>query len=245
MAPINRHKLNKIISGLEPGVPVTVRDLAESCISADLAGHYQQAGWLDRLGRGVYAKPGTALDLDASLVTLQQLITGLHVAGRSALERHGIQQYIASSRPLTLLGSASARLPAWLTTHFPASYHRRHLFDERPDAMLYVHPLGTRSRRPMVSDPERALLELLSDVGHRQPLQEARELLEGTYTLRIAVLQALLEHCTSVKTVRLCLSLGRELNIPWARDLDASTLPMGSRQRWVQRSPDGLLVLKP
>src|ERR1700679_103612 len=99
MAPTTRHKLNKVISGLEPGVPVTVRDLAENHISADLAGHYQQAGWLDRLGRGVYAKPGTALDLDASLVTLQQLIPALHVAGRSALERHGLQQYIAPSRP--------------------------------------------------------------------------------------------------------------------------------------------------
>ena len=129
MAPTTRHKLNKVISGLEPGVPVTVRDLAESRISADLAGHYQQAGWLDRLGRGVYAKPGTALDLDASLVTLQQLILGLHVAGRSALERHGLQQYIAPSRPLTLLGSASARLPAWFTTHFPANYHQKRLFD--------------------------------------------------------------------------------------------------------------------
>ena len=245
MAPITRHKLNKVISGLEPGVPVTVRDLAENHISADLAGHYQQAGWLDRLGRGVYAKPGTALDLDASLVTLQQLIPALHVAGRSALERHGLQQYIAPSRPLTLLGSASARLPAWFTTHFPANYHQKRLFDELPDALLYVRPLGTRSRRPMVSDPERALLELLSEVGHRQPLQEARELLEGTYTFRISVLQVLLEHCTSVKTVRLCLSLGQELDLPWARDLDASTLPMGSRQRWVQRSPDGLLVLKP
>ena len=151
MAPISRHKLNKVISGLEPGVPVTVRDLAESHISADLAGHYQQAGWLDRLGRGVYAKPGTALDLDASLVTLQQLIPALHVAGRSALERHGLQQYIAPSRPLTLLGSASARLPAWFTTHFPANYHQKRLFDELPDALLYVHPLGTSSRRPMVS----------------------------------------------------------------------------------------------
>src|ERR1700722_12120464 len=124
MAPTTRHKLNKVISGLEPGVPVTIRDLAHSHISADLAGHYQEAGWLDRLGRGVYAKPGP-LDLDASLVALQQTIPGLHVAGRSALERHGIKQYVAPSRALTLLGSASARLPAWFLTRFPASYHQK------------------------------------------------------------------------------------------------------------------------
>jgi hypothetical protein len=245
MAPTSRHKLNKVIAELEPGVPVTVRDLAASHISADLAGHYQQAGWLNRLGRGVYVKPGAPLDLDASLVTLEQLIPGLHVAGRSALERHGIQQYLSTSRALTLLGSASACLPLWFTTHFPASYHQKRIFDEKPDALLYVHPQGTRTRRPQVSDPERAMLELLSDVGRRQPLQEARELLESTYTFRTSVLQTLLERCTSVKTVRLCLALGREQNLPWARSLDTSKLPTGSQQRWVQRSPEGLLVLKP
>jgi len=245
MAPTSRYKLNKVIAELEPGVPVTVRDLAASHISADLAGHYHQAGWLNRLGRGVYVKPGAALDLDASLVTLQHLIPGLHVAGRSALERHGIQQYLTASRALTLLGSASARLPSWFTAPFSASYHQKRIFDEKPDALLYVHPLGTRNRRPLVSDPERAMLELLSEVGRRQPLQEARELLESTYTFRTSVLQALLERCTSVKTVRLCLALGQELNVPWARDLDASKLPKGSQQRWVQRSPEGLLVLKP
>jgi Transcriptional regulator, AbiEi antitoxin, Type IV TA system/Transcriptional regulator, AbiEi antitoxin N-terminal domain len=245
MTPISRHKLNKVVSELEPGVPVTVRDLAASHISADLAGHYHAAGWLERLARGVYVKPGAALGLDASLILLQQTIPGLHVAGRSALERHGIQQYLAlSSRPLTLIGATSARLPSWFTEHFPASYHRKHLFDEPPGELLYVHPMGAHSRRPLVSDPERALLELLSDVGNRQPLQEARELLEGTYTLRASALQKLLERCASVKTVRLCLALGREFALPWARNLDASTLPTGSRQRWVRRSPEGLLVLK-
>uniref|UniRef100_E6Q3J2 Transcriptional regulator AbiEi antitoxin N-terminal domain-containing protein n=1 Tax=mine drainage metagenome TaxID=410659 RepID=E6Q3J2_9ZZZZ len=245
MAPTTRHKLNRVIAELEPGVPVTVRDLAASHISADLAGHYHAAGWLERLARGVYAKPGVALDLDASLVLLQQKIPGLHVAGRSALERHGIQQYLGSSRPLTLLGSAAARLPSWFATRFPASYHRKHLFAEPSGEPLYVHPMGARSRQPLVSDPERALLELLSEVGNRQPLQEARELFESASTIRASALQRLLEHCTSVKTVRLCLALGREFTFPWARDVDASTLPTGSRQRWVRRSPEGLLVLKP
>ena len=78
------------------------------------------------------------------------------------------------------------------------------LFDEPSGELLYVHPMGARNRRPSVSDPERALFELLSEVGNRQPLQEARELFESAYTLRVSALQKLLEHCTSVKTVRLC-----------------------------------------
>ena len=67
---------------------------------------------------------------------------------------------------------------------------------------------------------------------------------EGTYNLRADVLRELLLHCTSVKTVRLCLQLGREFSLPWAAKLDPAKLPTGSKRPWVSRSADGLLVLK-
>lgn len=96
-----------------------------------------------------------------------------------------------------------------------------------------------------MSDPERAVLELLSEVGVRQSLQDVRDVLEGTTSLRAAVLQDLLSRCRQVKTVRLCLTLGRELGLPWAAKLDPAGLPTGSRGRWVGRSKEGLLVLEP
>src|SRR6202041_4161439 len=111
-----------------------------------------------------------------------------------------------SQRPvLTLYGWNAARLPAWLTERFPAKYHRKRLFQEPPGAPLHVGPFEKREGAPLVSAPERALLEVLSEVGVRQPLQEARELIESTYSLRGDVLRDLLKRCTSIKTVRLCL----------------------------------------
>ena len=111
--------------------------------------------------------------------------------------------------------------------------------------MLHVGLFENSSGAPLVSTPERALLELLSDVGVRQPLQEARELIESTYSLRADVLRELLQRCTSIKTVRLCLQLGHEGALPWAAKLDSATLPTGSDRPWVSKSADGLLVLKP
>jgi beta-phosphoglucomutase-like phosphatase (HAD superfamily) len=96
-----------------------------------------------------------------------------------------------------------------------------------------------------VSAPERALLELLSEVGVHQPLQEARELMESTHSRRADVLRELLKRCSSVKTVRLCLQLGRELSLPWIKKLDSKKLPTGSDRAWVSRSADSLLVLRP
>jgi len=89
------------------------------------------------------------------------------------------------------------------------------------------------------------LLEVLSEVGVRQSLSEARELAETAYTLRADILRDLLQHCTSVKTVRLCLQLGGEFSLPWAVKLKGANLPTGSNRPWVSKTDDGLLVLKP
>ena len=70
-------------------------------------------------------------------------------------------------------------------------------------------------------------------------------LAERLTTTHPDVLRELLQHCISVKTVRLCLQLGRELSLSWTAKLDPARLPTGSDRRWVSRSDDGLLVLKP
>lgn len=245
MATIRQSKLNALYTHLAPGTPLTSEDLAALGISADLAVHYVRAGWLTRLARGVFRRPNDTLDLHPSLLLLERRLEGLHVGGKSALDWYGLRQYVSQQPLLHLYGWAAGRLPEWFTERFPAEYHRKRLFDEQPGAMLHVGPFEKRSGAPQVSAPERALLELLSDVGVRQPLQEARELVESAYSLRADVLRQLLQHCTSVKTVRLCLQLGREGGLPWVAKLDPGTLPTGSDRPWVAKSADGLLVLKP
>jgi len=155
-----------------------------------------------------------------------------------------VRHYVAQQESLHLYGLEAVKLPEWFTERFSAEYHRKRLFTE-PEKPLYVTALEGRANGPLVSAPERALLELLSEVGVRQPLQEAKELMESAYNLRADVLRELLKLCTSVKTVRLCLQLGRESSLPWVQKLDPAELPTGSARPWVARSADGLLVLKP
>jgi hypothetical protein len=199
---------------------------------------------LKRLGRGVYARSGDALLLHPSLLVLQRQIEGLHVGGKSALDWYGVRQYLSQKTTLQLYGLVTTRLPDWFLRNFPSDYHRKQLFREKADQMLQVAPFEQLSNAPQVSAPERAFLELLSDVGVRQSLQEARELMESSYSARADVLQDLLANCTSVKTVRMCLQFGRELSLPWMQKIDPSRLPTGSARPWVSRSKNGLLVLK-
>lgn len=227
------------------GMPLTSARLAEAGVSADLAVHYARSGWLNRLARGVYQRAGDSLELHPTLRMLEGEVPGLHVGGKTALDWYGIRQYVARRPTLHLFGWNTWRIPAWFTDRFPARYHRKRLFRETSDAMLGVSRLHDDPDTARVSEPERALLEMLSEVGVRQPLDEARELTESTHTLRRENLAALLEACTSVKTVRLALTLGREFGLPWRESLDPSRLPTGSGRRWVNRTRDGLLVLKP
>lgn len=245
MTTINKSKLNTLYTMLAPGAPLSSEDLKALGISADLAVHYVRAGWLTRLARGVYFRPNESLTLHPCLLMLQRQIEGLHVGGKSALDWYGVRQYLSQQPALHLYGWVAARLPTWFTERFPAEYHRKRLFEESPGTLLHAAAFENRTGAPMVSTPERALLEMLSEVGVRQPLQEARELTESAYNLRADVLRELLQRCTNVKTVRLCLQLCKELSLPWAAKLDPATLPTGSSRPWVSKSADGLLVLKP
>ncbi len=245
MATPPQTKLRVLHASLRPGRPVTSADLAVMGISKYLAVHYVRSGWLRRLARGVYARPDDELELYPSLLTLEAMYEGLHVGGKSALEWLGMRHYVTQRPILHLYGRQSKRLPTWFTSRFPAAYHQKRLFDETSENLLHVSRWQGDDSMPRVSEPERAWLELLSDVGVRQPLSEARELAENTQTLRARVLRALLVRCLSVKTVRLCLQLGREAQAPWADKLDAASLPTGSDKPWVARTRDGLLVLPP
>jgi hypothetical protein len=245
VATTSTSRLNDLYRRLKPGSPVTSETLSAWGVSADLAVHYVRSGWLTRLARGVFARPDTPLDLHASLLLLERRLRGLHVGGKSALDWHGVRHHVAQQPVLQLYGWASGPLPPWFATRFPSAYHRLRLFDETPDAPLRVPRFQRRADAPLVSDPERAVLELLSGVGVRQSVDDARSILEGTPSLRAAVLQELLARCRQVKTVRLCLTLARELDLPWAAKLDAGRLPTGSRRPWVGRSKEGLLVLEP
>lgn len=238
-------KLNLVMTRMPEGMPLTSARLAEAGVSADLAVRYARSGWLNRLARGVYQRAGDALELHPTLRMLEAEVPGLHVGGKTALDWYGVRQYVVQRPTLLLYGWEAWRVPAWFNERFPARYHRKRLFRETPAAMAGVSRFNDAPDAPLVSEPERALLELLSEVGVRQPLVEASELAEGMHTLRRDRLIELLRSCTSVKTVRLCLMLGREHGMPWAEGLEAAGLPTGSKSRWVARSKGGLLVLKP
>lgn len=241
-----RHALiKKLHTTLPRGTPFDLGVLERIGVSAQLAAHYAESGWLDRLGQGVYAFAGDAVTAHGAVKLLQTRIVGLHVGGKSALALQGVRHNLARQEILVLWGDTRFVLPAWFNSRFPSRYVAAKLFGtlekRRLDKSLTTPPGVSDGLR--VSAPERAVLELLYDVGTHQGLEEARNLFDGMRNLRKEVLGELLQSCTSVKAVRLFLTWARETRVVDVEALRKDyALPVGSEKRWISRMKDGSLL---
>ena len=236
-----------MLSSLPRGEPLSTAALQARGLSAFRASALARSGWLVHLARGVYMLPGDTLTRDGSLAFLSEQAPGLHVGGKTALAWRGVRQNIAFREHLHLWGGAPRRLPAWFTERFPADYQATQLFDDDLPDGFGLQPLPTGDPRVLVSVPERAMLELLSDVGKAQSLAEARELVEGLSGLRDKELDRLLRHTTRIKVVRLAASLAAGMKLPWAALAQRHSERIGGGARWVAvgRSGERLDLRRP
>jgi hypothetical protein len=188
---------------------------------------------------------GDSLALNPTLVFLESRIGGLHVAAKSALARHGYRQNLIPSERLILWGPAKAVLPAWFTERFPLRFNRTRLFSDAADAREGLVSLPEQPKGPQVAEPELALLEMLSEVGVHQEVEEARAIFESMRQIRSKRLVFWLGRCRSVKTVRLCAYWAKQLDLPWAEKVLGAIPGEMLRHRWVSRLGDGTTMILP
>ncbi len=235
----------KALASLPRGAPLDAGALQALGVSSSLATYYVRSGWLTRLGRGVFMFPGDQLDAATSVKFLSQRLPGLHVGGKTALAWRGVRHNVGPRERLLLWGEKVAALPSWFTERFSSRYVSRQLFSLSLPSGFGLQPLPEALGGPDVSVPERAILELLAEVGVEQGMEEIRNIMEGLRSVRVDVLGTLLKHCPRVKVVRLCLNLAEELNLNWAAEIREGVGPRG-RGRWSTKLPDGTtLILKP
>jgi len=231
--------INDLQKEFPRGAPFGSVALHRLDISNDLINQYVRSAWLERLGRGVFMHAGDSLNLDATLVFLESRIEGLHVGAKSALALHGYQQNLAVAAPQILWGVTQAKLPDWFTERFEYRYNSSRLFRGGANGDTGLLRLPEAPNGPLVAEPERALLEMLSEVGVHQELEEARLIMESMRQMRSKRLLYWIDVCKMVKAVRLCAYWSRQLNLPWAEKVIVSIPEEMLRHRWVVRLSDG------
>jgi hypothetical protein len=246
LAMATRNQIKELQVAAPRGIPLDSRKLESLEVSRALAYEYVKSGWLKKLGRGVFMFAGDELKLNETLAFLEPRIPGLHVAAKTALAWHGFRHNLAAKETTILWGNDRFILPEWFQDRFPSRYSSAKLFDDHLPADTGIAPMPEFPNGPRVSSPERALLEMLSEVGVHQEVAEARSIMEGVRQLRSRQLQLLLSHCRMVKAVRLCVVWARELDLPWAGlAREAASGRMGAG-RWITRLKNGeTLILKP
>ena len=228
------------------GKPLDTEDLAGLGIYPELAYRYVKSGWLERLGRGVFMFAGDQMQLDPCLEFLGRRTPGLHVGGKTALAWMGLRHNVAFRETLCLWGPRQTKLPPWFTQRFPSRYTTRELFSAALPKGFALNPRPESPGGVVVSDPERGLLEMLSEVGVHQGIEEARNIMEMASSLRMEVLRPLLDCCRQIKAIRLCVSWSKELGLPWAEEVAKSSAASIGNSRWVGKTKEGrTLILKP
>ena len=230
-------KLNKLLEVLPEGVAAPSHWLAEQGYSRQLVRKYVQGKWLKPLGHGVYARPHSNISGAGVVLGLQRLAKlAFHVGGVSALNRQGYAQYLPLAGEKVLHMWGRGKVPAWVKAMaWPEilQFHTAQLFDAAVnDVGVVAVPSSIRDWPLQVASPERAIMEGLHTVSDNESsFIHAAELFEGLTSLRPEVVNALLQHCRSVKVKRLFLFMAAKYHYPWVERITTGKVKLGSGKR--------------
>jgi hypothetical protein len=261
MGEENTGKLNRLQRDLPEGLVVTAAWLMDKGYSPQLCNKYVARGWLERLGRGVYRRPGGKLTWEQIVISLQILLNlPVLVGGRTALDLQGFAHYITPETKDVHLYSPR-QIPAWLNRlRMPVHFHFHNtgtLFKNDPISLGLTSvewnlrdggagtepthgafrsiPWGQWDWPLTLSTPERAILELLDGLPNHESFDQADKLMEGLATLRPRRLQKLLVDCKSVKTKRLFFYFADRHQHAWLKHLDKGAIDFGTGKRMLVR----------
>ncbi|UIF89205.1 type IV toxin-antitoxin system AbiEi family antitoxin domain-containing protein [Cupriavidus sp. UYPR2.512] len=211
--------LHNLLAQAPRGQPMDTEMLREMGVSERSLSHMVSEAWLEQLGRSAYLLRGDTPTLEGILAYLSRRIKGLHVGGKTALDWQGVRHNIAFRERVVLWGQVPYRFPEWVDKHLLYTYQRTDLFDDSFPYGEGLKALPNRNPSVLVSVPERAFLELVSDVGKGQTLEEVENIIVMMRSLRPPILRTFLSHCTRLKVLKLVKTLGEDSGFAWGQNL--------------------------
>lgn len=246
-------KLNRL-QQLPEGQVVTTRSLAADGYSRQLLAKYVGRHWLEKVGHGVFRRPGPPLKWQHVVYSLQAQGLSLHPGGETSLALLGRAHQLPLSGQMTVHLYGSAKLPSWTARAVPGVRFRHHtdaLFEEHVRSTtknvatttalgLQPHIWGPWDWALRISSLERAWLEVLQGVPKELGFDEVDELATGLQSLRPKAMDALLGSCKSYKVRRLAVWLAERHQHAWLSKINLKALDLGRGKRAL--APGGRLL---
>lgn len=193
---------------------------------------YVRSGWLERVAQGVYKIAGSTPTLYTAVSSYNtQLEKNCHVGAYSALDMRGYSHFVAMGKPLGyLFTDKESRLPGWFSTiewDMMIKYFTTSIFGKGTGIESY----DNNETPLLISSPERAIMECLHLSTEQFSLLDIYYIIEMMTTLRPALVQQLLDECSSFKVKRLFLYMAEKAGHNWFHALDLSRIKQGSGVR--------------
>ncbi|HAQ60483.1 TPA: hypothetical protein DCR49_00525 [Candidatus Delongbacteria bacterium] len=227
-------KINSLILNWKNGTIKFVSVMVKEGISYALINNYKNNKWIEKIGNGAYKLYKDEVDIFSAVNALQEQINSrVHIGGKSALDLLGYSHFVPRNQnKLFLFGNSNDRLPTWMKNYNwerEYSYSAINLFNKGSDEYLTLFQHNLLSVK--ISSPELAVLEMLYHVPSEISFNEASLIINNLTTLRVEILQKLLEECNSVKVKRLFLYLADKHELPVFKKLKVENVNLGSGKR--------------
>jgi hypothetical protein len=229
-------KINQILLNWNDGHVHGLEWLDKYGVDRKLAHKYCKSGYIERLASGVYVKAHEVPDAYAVIKFLQEEVKlRVHVSGKTALEMHGHSHYLNMGKKakIFLTSYESRNVPKWLMKfweHFEVSFRKSSLLKSEK---FITKIASTDSIKVLAASRELAILELIESLDLSNSLETVEKYAESLHTLRVDLLQEVLEECRSVKVKRVFLYLSEKLNLPFFKKLTLDKIDLGRGKRVV------------
>ncbi len=207
--------------------PISSEELSRLGFSPTTRSQYVKNGRLKLLQRGVYILPNAVLNREKTIEFLQNELGEIHIGGRSALALNGIVHNLPVKDTLHFWGNERrVKIPDWFDKIYPSKYTTKSPFEDSFNFAITNYG----DTKVNVSSPERALFEILDNVGSLYSIEEAKNLFDLILSPRKKVLTKLIENCKRQKVLRLLAHWGKELSVDYSDFLIETIRPYDSQK---------------
>lgn len=224
-------KINQLLQKLPKGAVITSNWLRRNGISSQLRQRYISSHWLAPLGYGACKRYDDHIDWFGAVWGAFQQGIKLHVGAKTALGLHGFAHYVRADETIIVFKKSRILLPKWFLAIAPKRF--REINSNFLPTDVGISELSVEGLMIPVSQPERAIMEHIYCIGKLESFEEASLLMESLTGLRPAMMQQLLESCTSIKTKRVLLFLGEYYDHRWFKKLNIEKIDLGSGKRQI------------
>ncbi len=205
--------------------------MEQSGFSRNEVSNYVKSGWLQRISTGVYQFTGDTPSLYGILASYQkQTDMKYHIGAASALELKGFSHYVTMGKPTAVVFTpVKPPLPKWIND---AELDMNHVeVSSKVLGTAGIEQLDYQGQTLTISSPERAIMECILLSPAHYDLMDVYYLMEMLTSLRVSLVQTLLEDCSSVKVKRMFLYMAEKAHLRWFEKLDRSRISLGSGTR--------------